>query len=586
MAPSTESESELAALRRELVALRLEVEALREERGARPRLRLTAARESVLLGQRIAVSAEVVDGTGEGLAGRAVTFAAFAGSLSPAGGLAPPAAALSGPTDGDGFARAELVSALDPGLGVGERAALEAGLAPLLAPFPPGVRFDPTAPAVGVALTELARQYRLDGNLSLRAALDACFRSAEALHPGGGEGEGGGDLPAPVWRPLPATLAAQVSDSGSEEPSAVLAGAVLAVDFYDWRGPFLEALRALARAESTLPGQLLDEGKGATPEALPGRLYDRVRRYVADERGKLGQLVARGQAEEALVGFLDRGTAELTVEQRRTLFPALALGSSALAAGGTATLAVAGQTRTDLKKAIDRKPNVDLGPLTNRLGLAEAAILVKADRRALDDALSGVETRLAAEATARGDLGRKLDSKLDRAGLDAVLGPSLDSVRSDLGKKVDLEANARLELGRKLDSQGSDLKAILEEERAARIELGRRIDQRHLVFDGSVGELKAALAAEGGARTDLAAKLEAEAAARSTLAAALQVESTARAGLATLLAAKADAAQVADLRARTDAATTQIASLQTTVRRIDTDVATIPRNPTIFRPNG
>lgn len=443
--PAPDLTPDIAALRRELAGLRREIALLRDERAATPRLRLAAARHTALLGQRIAVSAEVADGRGAPLSGRSVTLAATAGGLRRPGSLAPAAAALAFVTDDDGFARAELASTLDHALGVDERVALEVALGPLLAPLVPTTHFDPNAPATGDALLDLARRYRLHGNLALQSAIDACFRTADAPRTTGGDsggaggGTGGGGQVASVWRTVPVALLGQVSDGAADEPSAVIAGAVLSVAFYDWRGPFLEALRALARAESTLPRQLLAERKGADAEGLPGRLYDRVRRFVSDQRGEVGQAVARGHAEEALVGFLDRGAADLSVDQRRTLFPALALGSSALAVGATTTLAVVGQARTDLKKVIDRRPNVDLGPIVDRLGAAEAAILVKADRRALDDALSGVQDRFEAETAARGDLKTALATET--------------GARTELAAMLDAEAAARAALATALQAE-------------------------------------------------------------------------------------------------------------------------------------
>lgn len=471
MATAPDLTPEIAALSREIASLRRELAALRDERAAMPRLRLAAARDSVLLGQRIAVSAEVADGRGAPLSGRSITLAATAGGLRRPGSLAT-AAALAFATDDDGFARAELASVLDPALGADDRAVLEVALAPFLAALPPGARFDPGAPAAAEALLELARRYQLQGNVALQSAIDACFRTADAPRTtsadSAGAGGGGGGQIASAWRTVPVAVLGQVADGAADEPSAVLAGAVLAVAFHDWRGPFLEALRALAEAESTLPRQLLAERQGADAEALPGRLYDRVRRFVSDQRGELGQAVARGHAEEALFGFFDQGARELSADQRRALFPALALGSSALAAGATTTLAAVGQARTDLKKVIDRRPSLDLGPLVGRLDAAEAAIRVKADSRSLDDALAGIQNRFAAEAAARGDLVSRIDAKLDRAGLDALLAPALGAVRTELATALQAEASARAGLAgllaTKADAaQVADLRARTED---------------------------------------------------------------------------------------------------------------------------
>lgn len=453
MVNAPDSTAEIADLRRELAGLRRELAALREERAAKPRLRLVAARETALLGQRILITAEATDGRGAPLTGRSITFAATAGGLRRPGNQAP-VAALAFEIDPDGFARAELTSPIDQALGTDDRAVLEVALAPFQASREPGTRFDPGAPTTAEALLELARRYQLHGNVALRNAIDACFRTADA--PRTMEGDSGGQT-ASVWRAVPVAILGQVSDGIADEPSTAIAGAVLSVAFYDWRGPFLEALRSLALTESTLPRQLLAEGQGADADALPGRLYDRIRRFIADQRGEIGQAVARGHAQEALVGFFDRGTRELSVEQRRALFPALALGSSALAAGATTTLAAVGQARTDLKKVIDSRPRLELGPVLDRLTAAEADIRVKADRRTLDDALSDIQTRFGAEAAARGELLSRIDAKLDRSTLDAALAPALRAVRTELATMLDQESRARLELGRRIERDLSNI---------------------------------------------------------------------------------------------------------------------------------
>lgn len=355
-------------LLREIRELRGMVEELRATLNHQGyRITLRALQERPFLGQSVNLLARVTDREGRPRIDMPVILTTTWGRLRTRQGLTvQEGRAVVAPTDGSGAARVVLLPPTAEDLTQIQQNTLETSLQLL----------DPAAATPHEAeegLRELARQYRWDGNFGLRRAVDIYFRDfgqqlLNAVNPS--------DVTL-AWRSFDATVLAYAPDEGA----GVQATAALPVRFLDWLEPWLNVYRRLAESESRLGQDLVDARQRHTEAgALLGRVYRRVREYVTDQPGRVGEVIGQRIAETQLRDFLDAATADLPSEAQIALYPALETASRTVGTAGAGVLAAVGQTRTELRKEIgDRVGKLDVGLLTDRVATLEVQIDQKVD---------------------------------------------------------------------------------------------------------------------------------------------------------------------------------------------------------------
>lgn len=331
------------------------------------RITLRALQERPFLGQSVNLLARVTDLQGQPRIDMPVILTTTWGRLRTRQGLTiQEGRAVVAPTDGSGAARALLLPPTAEDLTQIQQDTLETALQLL----------DPAAVTPQEAeegLRELARQYRWDGNFELRRAVDIYFRDfGQRLL----DAVNSSDVTL-AWRSFDAAMLAYAPDEGA----GVQATAALPVRFRDWLDPWLSIYRRLAESESRLAQDLMDARQRSTEAgALVGRVYRRVREYVTDQPGRVGEVIGQRIAETQLRDFLDAATADLPSDAQIALYPALETASRTVGTAGAVVLAAVGQTRTELRREIgDRVGKLDVGSLTDRVATLEAQIDQKMD---------------------------------------------------------------------------------------------------------------------------------------------------------------------------------------------------------------
>lgn len=430
-----ESGAEVQAdLLRQVAELRATVEALRGALAARQRITLRALQDRPYLGQPVNLVAAVATGAGEPVADAPVTLTTTWGRLRAVSGAAVrEAASVAVRTTADGAARVLLVAPTPGNLTPSQQSTLEDALRAL----DPAARTPDDAAA---GLRTLAEQYRWDGHPELRQAIDVYFHQMGPPHPTGVL-----RLAGDPWRFVDAAVLAFARDGSTTDAdladTAVLAMAALPLRFTDWLAPWLQALLDLAETESTLGRELAagrPQGAAADAGALLGHVYGRVRDFVADQKGAVGELVGRRIAEGSLRELLATGLADLPAATQAAVLPGIEVASGTIATAGAGVLAAVGQAHSDLSRSIDTKiatvPKVDLTPLTGRLDRLETTVATKTDLTPLAGRIDHLETTVATKADLTGITGR-LDH-LDTAVGSKAEAAALDNLNANLLKEV------------------------------------------------------------------------------------------------------------------------------------------------------
>ncbi len=360
--------AEANALRAEIRELRAAVSALQAAGRAGWRVVLRPVQDAGYLGQPLDLLIEVFDGvSGRPKANADLTLATTWGNLQTFVGFG----MVAGPvlplrTDGTGKCRATLRSPFAEQLSRAQQAALETALA----------RLDPAAAApidILTSLRNMATAYGRERNSDLRGAVDVHYRIWRSRT---------ADLAVPRaqlnhWHFHTALITALVHPPG--DPSAVAAAAARRVRLKDWVGPWLQAYEAVLRDEDRLGAALRNAGGEETDkDVLLDRMLARTHGYVADQRGRAGEVIAQKVAERAIRHYMATDLQTLPLNIRLTLLPTLDIAHRTVRAGGMGTLATVTRVHTDLKKRVDDR----IGQLTVTGDLA--------------DRLTGIEDRLAA----------------------------------------------------------------------------------------------------------------------------------------------------------------------------------------------
>ena len=321
----------------ELALLRAEVARLQSAVGRRPRVTLETAQDNVFLGQPVALAITVValataeQDEPQPLAGARVTLATSWGILRTVDRFATQTgSSVTTQTGLDGVARATLLPAGTRHLEPAQQGALQLALESLDTPAAAPADLEPV-------LQALVAQYRWEGNIHLRRAIDVLFReySGELM-----------DRVAPLddlqnWSFFNATITAVVETPPDAPDSATATPgmAIHTVRIIDWLGAWLQVYLASARTEDALPRDLSRARRQpGEPGALLDKVYGHVRDFVGSQYGIVGQAIGQRVAETALRDFASQGLADLPPETGVALSPTLGVAAETVARSGVNVL--------------------------------------------------------------------------------------------------------------------------------------------------------------------------------------------------------------------------------------------------------
>jgi hypothetical protein len=438
--PSEDLWNEIRELREQVRSLQA---ALGQQPRVTPKVTVRALQEEPFLGQAVNLVVTAIEAGGKRpRVGAPLTLFTTFGRLRAADGLiSQDGNAVTVRTDGNGVARALLLSPVSEDIPSVQQDTLEVALRLL----------DPDAPTpreTEEGLREIARRYRLDGNLQLRRAIDVYFRDfgrglMETLNVR--------DYLL-AWSYLDSTVLAYArDDSGS---TAVDATAALTIRTKNWLAPWLETIETLARSESRLDQDLARAKVAGETGALLGRVYDGVNDFFSAQRGLVGGYVGQRIAESSLREFLQTGIEDLTREKQLAIFPALDAASHTVATSDASVLGAVGETRVELRQELDTKIegvetrsvkllDTRVGDLQTQLNSKVGTAELDGLRVELNDRIDRIPTRDLDLLTARMDaLQAQLDTKVDNVTLTEALNEKADvreiaTLRTDLARKVD-----------------------------------------------------------------------------------------------------------------------------------------------------
>lgn len=382
-----------AATREEIDGLRQQVAALSASVRNLRRVSLREVEGARFLGQPATLIASVADAaTGAPAIGESLTLTTTWGRLRWVEGVVvQEGSSVIARTDAVGSVRVTLRP--DPAEDL--LAAQEAALATTLATLDAG---SPKPADVVEALREMVRLYRWEANVGFRRAVDVYVRD---FGRGVLEAINAWDAMA-VWRTIPATVAAHaVSQPEGHEGvtdttgSAVRGAAMVTMTFLDWVAPWLRTYEQEVMSDGSLRQRLQDlTALGDDPGRLLEVAYERVRESIAFEPGRLGALIAPRAGRAAMRGFVDDGISDLSIDTRAQLVPAASAVSDAVGEGTIATAGAITQSRTDLSLQIEASAStVDASVATARQDLGS-----RIDGKADAQDLEGIRSQLATTA--------------------------------------------------------------------------------------------------------------------------------------------------------------------------------------------
>ena len=455
-----------AGIDEELRALRRDVDALRAGAGTQPSLTLRTLQPEPYLGQSVNVVARATEpGSDRSLIGATVVVATTWGRLRGVEGVQlREGQSLRLRTGVDGAARAVLLPPTTEDVFQAQQATLEVALQAL----------DPDArtPAdTRTGLESLARRYRREGENVFRRAVDVYFRDF------GGQAREPINVSSPLaaWSYFETTLVAYLPDA--EQGSSVRATAVLPLWVRDWLTPWLEVHESLARGDAALDNELVDFVRTRIDQeavgSILGRVYGRIREYVDDQRGVVGEFVGRKVAERSLTAVLDAGLVDASPAARIAIFPGAEAGTRLLATASASVLAGIGDARADLRRDLEPRLDADFGDLRSSLSTVESQLSTRGDEiGTLTGRLSSLETTVDGKA----DLSRV--TALESA--DLMRAESLTALSAQLGAVSTQLDDFRLELDLRLDP--GQFAAFQEEIGGQLTSIRNDFDQRLVTF--------------------------------------------------------------------------------------------------------
>lgn len=327
----------------EVALLRDELAAIRAALGTRVSIEINAGGSEWLLGQPVTLDVTVRDSfTLQPLPDMPISAVTSWGSLKAVkDARGRQGSAVTTRTGIDGRARLILSPAAAQFVEPQAQTALEAVLNRLDASAP-----TPALDSAGLAF--LTRQYRWEPNVQLRSAVDAYFQFHR------------NELAAIVfkqdalkrWQTIEATVQIAVLTDSANAGGVALQ----LLSFKNWIPPWLQSFRQSARQAGELEQQLAQEKKRQKePNQLLDVVYGRVRGYVDEQYGLVGEYIGQRVAKEALRTFLTEGISDLPDQTKQKLFPAVRIASVTVEREGVNVLSALTQARVDLRQEVDAK---------------------------------------------------------------------------------------------------------------------------------------------------------------------------------------------------------------------------------------
>lgn len=366
------------SLREQLARLERQLEWLQGQ-VLRPRVELRAERPWAFLGQSLLLRGRVTDPVdGEGLADRPVTLTTTLGSLRLGDGYDFRQGQVVGART-DAFGQLQ-VTLLPPSAEVLEQRHLDA----LNAQFARLESEPASLEQLQAMVDQLARAYDWESAAAFREAVDRLFSETAAAE------APSATLAVPVaWPKL--ELAVMLHVHGEH---GVVSADLLHFEYRHWLGLLLAGLQRLRAQTGDLLGKLRHQTRIRRTGDLLGACQNQVDRFVAETRGRIGQIAARRQAESALDSFVRDDLGRFSPEVRLKLDRGLRATGAVLAGRGTPALAGLDGLRHELRgELVQQMESLDiakvrglsdsLGQLGKEVDQVAAASAKKLDPEAL-----------------------------------------------------------------------------------------------------------------------------------------------------------------------------------------------------------
>jgi hypothetical protein len=417
-------------LMQEIRTLRETVEALQSTLGARRRVTLHPIEDHPFLGQPVTIVATVTDALGTApQVDMPVTFATTWGRLRSVGLLVQQGNTVTARTNAAGTAKVTLLPPTSEDLWERQQGALETMLRLLDA--------DAATPLeTRSGLEEMVRRYDWEANVDFRRAVDIYFR----------------DLSHHLldtinqydymrsWSYFDATVMAFArDDAGGDAPgTTVQSTASLTLRFKDWLGPWLETYQAEFESQNALENEL-QHARQRTEEAgaLVQDVYGRVRDFVADQRGLVGEYAGRKVAGTSLDRFIASELGDLPPETRVNLFPALKVAADTIDTAGVKVLSAVGQTHSNLRQELNQKiatvETKGIGALSTRVEDLQSQLNAKVDATTFNTALiskldaSEFNNFVSEYNSFETEVGTQLAAKVDTTTFNTALARKVDT---------------------------------------------------------------------------------------------------------------------------------------------------------------
>ncbi len=403
-----------------------------------------------LLGQPLALVAQLLDPTGAGVAGITLTCVSTWGTLTGRAGLAEQhgtSAAMV--TEPGGLLRLRLDPPILPALAADARAALDAELTQL--------GLATSAADTARALAAFADHYRAEAAGDLRSAIDRLVETfpTEAQTTDAG------------WTVVPVTL---IAFAGDEAASVV---GLTTIAIRNWLPAFIAALRDAItgdrRMDDALANIPLDQMTGGR---LARDIFGAQYALAGLEQGVLGQKFGQDVASAGVGRFLDAGTRGIDAAALVDATRAAGTAATAIGSGGFATFDAINAVR-QVDDTISGRAGL-LAGLDGRLSTVETA---KADASVVDAlantlrqdnaALAGRVSSIEVNAVSKTDLAA-LDSRITQMAAVQVTQADLRTLTTRVGQietntatKADLAAmNTRIGRLETIQITRADLTAL------------------------------------------------------------------------------------------------------------------------------
>lgn len=359
--------------------------------------RLWSVQGTLWLGQSATVLAQVNGPDGAPLVDQPITVTTSWGELDALNGVLLPGNTVVTRTNNVGLVQLQLRPQFQAQLSAAQRLALDlnAGSLPLAAPWPT---------AASAELAGLVVRYRAPASSDLREAIDAVFREyGSSLAQTQNRGQA-----LAQWAHMPVNLVCFVHDEPGERGQLQRALATHTLMVRNWLPAFLATFASGVGADDGLVKELQRAPRaGADATKFLNDVFVSVQSFVNTEQGELGKSVRNRAAQQELQQFLQTNVATLPDGARLAALAGVHNASKTIGDGGLTLFTAVDVNRRDSTTKFD----LGVGAFDGRLGTLERDAAQQTELNArLDTRVTNSEARFT----------QQLDSKADRAGLDAL----------------------------------------------------------------------------------------------------------------------------------------------------------------------